>query len=260
MNTDTLDNIRIEDPLDFLDASEKEEYIRERHRAENERLQKIADAEKRASAAARAMPEHERERMKRETDDPSGDSRRRGGRRDAYPEEPEDDGYDDDYEDDDEYEDEYDDEYDDGSKGVIIASCVLGILIVVVILFMLWLRFFMPVPEEPEAEERVREEAQLQEEEAEEEEPEQEEFEEETDSEYVLPEGFEEVHDTVTVTATTLRMRSEPDSEKDNVVGLVPAGTELARIAVNRTTGWSAVTVPEFDFAVYCYNQYLEEE
>ena len=115
MNTDTLENIRIEDPLDFLDASEKEEYIRERHRAENERLQKIADAEKRASAAARAMPEHERARMKRETDDPSGDSRRRGGRRDPYPEEPEDDGYDDDYDDDDDdddYEDEYDDEYD----------------------------------------------------------------------------------------------------------------------------------------------------
>lgn len=258
MNTDTLDNIKIEDPLDFLDASEKEEYIRERHRAENERLQKIADAEKKASAAARAMPDRDRERMKRETDDPFGDSRRRSVRRDDYEDDPEDGDYDDDYDEDDE--DDYDDEYDDGSRGIIIASCVLGILIVVVILFMLWLRFFMPVPEEPEAEERVREEVALQEEEAEEEEPEEDEIEEETDSEYILPEGFEEVHDTVTVTATTLRMRSEPDSDKDNVVGLVPAGTELTRIAVNRTTGWSAVTLPEFDFAVFCYNQYLEEE
>ena len=262
--TDTIEGISIEDPLNFLDASEKEAYIRERHREEAEKERRIEEREHEASAAARALPEEERKKIKRETDDPLGDRpvRRRpdpqpAHDRDARPRyadrrrenvrnwEPEDD----------------EDDEDEGN-GIIIASAILGILIMVVAVFLGWMTFFGSQHEEPEAEERALQEAQKEENEKDTEEEPEEEDESETDEiDYaILPEGFELCNDTV-VTTTQLNIRSAPDSSDDtNIVTAVREGTKLTRVAVSETIGWSAVYVDGHDEILFCSNKYIEEE
>lgn len=264
-NGDTIDNIRIEDPLDFLDASEKEAYIHERRREETEKLKRREEAEKQTAAAARDLSERERARIKRETDDPLGERPARKPRPDPYEEDeqrerrsarkaeparrrppvPDED-------------EEEDDDDEDDSRGLLIASGIMGILIVLVLVFMLWLRFFMPVPEEPEAEERAIQEAQIGEEETETSAQEESAGESEALA-AILAQGFTERADTVTTT-TALNMRSAPDSTQDNKVTTVPEGTALQRVAENSLTGWSAVEVPGYDEILYCSTKYLKTE
>ena len=250
---DTVENIRIEDPLDFLDATEKEAYIRERHREENERLKQVEEEEKKASEAVRALPDEERARIKRDTDDPMRGERVKHAeqprrRRMDYGEE--------------EYEEEEED--DDGSSGILIASGVLAVLIIAVVLFIFWIRFMMPKPAEPEAEERAIQQAVQQEEKQEREDAADEAAPEEEWDEYdlLLPDGYVRTGDVVIVTADRgLNLRSAPDSaSNDNIVIKVARDTKLTRIAENPVQGWSAVILEGLDEMLFCSSAYLKTE
>ena len=140
----------------------------------------------------------------------------------------------------------------------------MAFLIVVVLLFMLWIVFLMPKPEEPEAEERAIQEAQIAEEQKEKEEAAEEEDPEEDvilgeDYSMLLPDGFVIREETVTVTAKSgLKLRTAPDTGSDNVVTIVPYQDTLTRIAEDDVKGWSAVILPEYEGVLFCSSDYVE--
>ncbi len=172
--------IEIEDPYQFLNAEEREEYIRQR--------QKDMQQERRPA----------RERQYQEYDE--------------------------------EYEDEYDEEYDDEEYQdeeesginmnlvVRVGSILTGIIILAIIVGLLKVkvydRYFAPDPDEA-----VQTVAPA------------------------IPAGFTEKNDTVEVSgAELLNLRSVPSSESsDTIVGIVPVGTEMKRIAVSDDGGWALV-------------------
>ena len=277
LHGDTVENIRIEDPLDFLSANEKDEYNAARRRDAEKLTKQTESREKEASSAARAMSERERARLKEATDDPLMDRRPRKTR-DIYEEEDdfydseddedEDEEYDEDDEDYDEDDDEDDEEEedDDGedSHGLLIAAGIMAFLIVVVLLFMLWIVFLMPKPEEPEAEERAIQQAQAAEEQKAKEtkeEPE-EEYEDEDIILLQLPDGFVQTEDTVIVTAESgLNLRSSPDTaSNDNIVIKVAKNTELTRVAEDPVKGWSAVLAPGLEEVLFCSSDFVRTE
>ncbi len=280
LHGDTVENIRIEDPLDFLDATEKDQYNAARRRDAEKLTKQTEQEEKEASSAARAMSERERMKLKEATDDPLMERRPRRSA-DPYEEddaEEADDDYDDDdededddYDEDEDYDDDDEEDDDDGedSHGLLIAAGIMAFLIVIVLLFMLWIVFLMPRPEEPEAEERAIQEAQIQEEAAKErekskavEEDGEDEEEEEIilvkDYRMLLPDGYEDRVDMVEVTAKSgLKLRRAPDTGSDNVETIVPLGESLTRIAEDPVQGWSAVVIPEYDGVLFCSSDYL---
>ena len=160
--------------------------------------------------------------------------------------EPEDEpDYDEEYDADEEYDgdEEYyeeDEEGDDGDASmklvVRIASIITGVVILAFIVMLLKVkvydRYLAPDPDEaPAASVAV-----------------------------AIPAGFVEKNDTVVVTgASTLNIRSVPSSESsETVVGMVPEGDELKRIAVSEDGSWALVEVDGQQ--VYASMKYLKEK
>ena len=224
VSQDTM-NIEIEDPYQFLSADEREEYIRQRQKEQGESAPKAPARE----------PEEDRPRKERRDRDP--EPRRRPPREQYEPEDEPD--YDEEYDGDEEYYEE-DEEGDDGDASmklvVRIASIITGVVILAFIAMLLKVkvydRYLAPDPDEaPAASVAV-----------------------------AIPAGFVEKNDTVVVTgASTLNLRSVPSSaSSEPVVGMVPEGDELKRIAVSEDGSWALVEVDGQQ--VYASMKYLKEK
>ncbi|MCR5669524.1 MAG: hypothetical protein K6G10_00820 [Butyrivibrio sp.] len=218
----TMD-IKIEDPYNFFNEEEREEYFRQR--------QKDLMKEKQREEAPRQSRDDEppiRQHHKAEEEDVRREERR-----------PEPEEYDD-Y--DEEYEDEYDDEYDEEEGGITmelvvrIASVLSGIVILALIAMFakvkIYDRYFAPDPDNAVTEEVVK----------------------------ALPEGYIEKNDTVVVSgASSLNLRTVPDSSDDaTVVDAAAEGTELKRIAVSSDGSWALVEYNGQN--LYAYMKYLVEK
>ncbi len=219
-------NIEIEDPYQFLSAEEREEYILQRRKEQGESAPKEQERDREEE---RPRPEERRKR-------PS-EPRRRPPREQFEPEDDQD--YDEEYDGDEEYYEE-DEEGDDGDATmklvVRIASVITGVVILVFIAMLLKVkvydRYLAPDPDEaPAASVAV-----------------------------AIPAGFVEKNDTVVVTgASTLNIRSVPSSaSSETVVGMVPEGDELKRIAVSEDGSWALVEVDGQQ--VYASMKYLKEK
>ena len=217
-------NIEIEDPYQFLSAEEREEYILQRRKEQGESAPKapVRDPEE-----DRSRPEERRKR-------PS-EPRRRPPREQYEPEDDQD--YDEEYDGDEEYYEEEGDDADASMKLVVrVASIITGVVILVFIAMLLKVkvydRYLAPDPDEaPAASVAV-----------------------------AIPAGFVEKNDTVVVTgASTLNIRSVPSSaSSETVVGMVPEGDELKRIAVSEDGSWALVEVDGQQ--VYASMKYLKEK
>ena len=224
VSQDTM-NIEIEDPYQFLSAEEREEYIRQRQKEQGE------------SAPKEHVRDQEEERPRQERRKANPEPRRRPAREQYEPEDDQD--YDEEYDGDEEYyeEDEDGDDGDATMKLVVrIGSIITGIVILAFIVMALKVkvydRYFAPDPDEAPA----------------------------GNVAVAIPAGFVEKNDTVVVTgASSLNIRSVPSSaSSETVVGMVPEGDELKRMAVSEDGSWALV---EFDGQqVYASMKYLKEK
>ncbi|WP_022764881.1 SH3 domain-containing protein [Butyrivibrio sp. XPD2006] len=237
VSQDTM-NIEIEDPYQFLNAEEREEYILQRRKELGEDVPKEPRKEPEEDRPHKEEPVEERREKRRE---PRQERRqrdpepRRRPSRERYESE-DDPDYDEDYDGDDGYDE------DDAEGGinmnlvVRVASILTGIIILAIVAMALKVkvydRYFAPDPDEAPASVAAP----------------------------AIPAGFIEKNDTVVVTgASTLNIRSVPSSEsKDTVVGLVPEGDELKRIAVSEDGHWALVEVDGQQ--VYASMKYLKEK
>lgn len=200
--------IEIEDPYQFLNADEREEYIRQRQK-DNEEQKRKESARRAAENSAPKKPEPRSDEV-RPRPEPRPAPRRK------Y-EEP-DEEYDEDYDD-----EEYQDEGDEGGVNmnlvVRVGSILTGIVILVVIGMVLKVkvfdRYFAPDPDEATAQQVAM----------------------------AIPAGYTEKNDTVVVSgASSLNLRSVPSTGSDDtIVAKADEGTELKRIAVSDDGSWALV-------------------
>lgn len=237
VSQDTM-NIEIEDPYLFLNAEEREEYILQRRRELGEDAPKEPSKE---PVEDRPFKEHPVEERKEERREHREERRQRDPEpkrrppRERYESEEEPD-YDEEYDGDEDYDD------DDTEGGinmnlvVRVASILTGIVILAIVAMALKVkvydRYFAPDPDEAPVSAAAP----------------------------ALPAGFVEKNDTVVVTgASTLNIRSVPSAEsKETVVGVVPEGDELKRIAVSEDGNWALVEVDGQQ--VYASMKYLKEK
>lgn len=222
-------NIEIEDPYQFLNAQEREEYIRVRQEElESEKHGEVKD--RKDNIQASSTNDYREQKDPDYMDDPES----------GYEED------DSDYDDPDEDED-YDQEYDEeeaeeasdeeqSDKNILIlvraASIITGLVILIVIGMVVKTkvidRYLIPDPDEVQTVVSA------------------------------LPTGFTEKNDTVVVTgASSLNLRSGPDTSS-SVMDIASEGTELKRIAVNEDGSWALV---EYEGQqVYASMKYLKEK
>ena len=222
-------NIEIEDPYQFLNAQEREEYIRVRQEElESEKHGEVKD--RKDNTQASSTNDYREQKDPDYMDDPES----------GYEED------DSDYDDPDEDED-YDQEYDEeeaeeasdeeqSDKNILIlvraASIITGLVILIVIGMVVKTkvidRYLIPDPDEVQTVVSA------------------------------LPTGFTEKNDTVVVTgASSLNLRSGPDTSS-SVMDIASEGTELKRIAVNEDGSWALV---EYEGQqVYASMKYLKEK
>ena len=229
VSQDTVE-IEIEDPFKFLNEEEREEYIRQRQKAEEAEKK----PERRQEAPQkRERPEQRPEELERRPERPV---RRPEPRREELYEE-------DDYPDE-EYDREYGDEdydeeaSDEGGVNMELVVRIASIITGVVILFFVGMfvktrvfdRYLAPDPDEAQT------------------------------TVAALPAGYTEKKCTVVVSgASLLNLRSVPSTESsDSVVAMVPEGDELSQIAVSSDGSWALV---EFE-GQQCYasTKYLKEK
>lgn len=200
--------IEIEDPYQFLNADEREEYIRQRQKDQEEQHRKES-VRRAAEVGAPKKQEPRREEQRREPE-------REVVRRRKY-EEP-DEEYDEEY-DDEEYQDERDQGGVDMNLVVRVGSILTGIVILVVIGMVLKVkvfdRYFAPDPDEASSSVVA----------------------------VAIPAGYTEKNDTVVVSgASSLNLRSVPSTgSDDSIVAKADEGTELKRIAVSDDGSWALV-------------------
>lgn len=206
----TAMDIRIEDPENFFNEAEREEYIQARQ-------------EEKKPTRREEEPEKE---------EPQRKEPRRKELRYEEPEDNDEEDYEEDYD-----EEEYDDEEGDGGVNmdlvVRVASIITGIIILAFIAFAVKVKvldkYFAKDPDEAQT----------------------------VVSQLALPEGFIEKNDTVTVTgASLLNIRSGPSTSSE-VVGMVPEGDVLKRVAVNSDNTWAILEVD--GQPVYASMKYLKE-
>ena len=223
-------NIEIEDPYQFLNEEEREEYILERQK-EMQRQERSEEAED-----VRTEPEQRRER---EPERPRPQRRQRPVQRPEYEEE--------EYEpeEDEEFDQEYDEDAGDeegqekDDRNILLLVRVASVITGLIILFFIGMllktkvfdRYLAPDPDEAPATATVA---------------------------LAIPAGFTEKNDTVVVTgASFLNLRSGPDTGS-TVMGQAAEGTELKRIAVAEDGSWALV---EFEGQqVYAAMKYLKEK
>ena len=224
-DTREISDIKIEDPLNFLTAAEKEAYIRaqdaERMKAKREELSRTQELQQ----LEEERIEREHRRSREEAARRARARKRRAMERRRAEEERE----------------------DKIEKVVRIASIVTGSIILVLLLVIagsLLRNYFSDRAEEnqiaADADGSVVPGAE----------------DGDPDAGAVEVEGFTAMNDTVTTT-TDLRLRSTPDSSVDNnIVAKATRGTELKRTGINETIGWSRV---EYDGrTLYCATKYLQ--
>lgn len=224
-DTREISDIKIEDPLNFLTAAEKEAYIRaqdaERMKARREELSRTQELQQ----LEEERIEREHRRSKEEAARRARARKRRAMERRRAEEERE----------------------DRIEKLVRIASIVTGSLILILLLVIgasLIRNYFVNREEEnqiaADADGSVVPGAE----------------EDGEDGAPVEVEGFTAMNDTVTTT-TDLRLRSTPDSSVDNnIVATATRGTQLKRTGINDTIGWSQV---EYNGqTLYCATRYLQ--
>ncbi len=222
-NTEEID-IQIEDPYNFFNEQEREEYFQERQK---ELMEKTSVNEEEDTSHS----------------EPGSDRESRGHRRPRRKhEESEAETCDEPYDDEEEYGDEEadeDEEQEEASGGfpieafIRISSVITGIVILIFLALFakvkIYDRYFAKDPDEAAAVAQA------------------------------IPAGFIEKNDTVVVTAQSLNLRTVPSSESDStVVTAVAQGTELKRIAVNNEGTWALV---EYNGTqVYASMKYLKEK
>ena len=214
---DTTDiDIQIEDPMNFFNAQEREEFYQERQKEQ-------AQAQKRppVQEPVQPQPQYSQDDYNQLVDNAWNKGQ---NNQQNYPDD-NGQGYEDEYDPD--YDENYDDGYDeeDDSEGgfpielfVRISSIITGIIILaflaIVLKVKVYDRYLAPDPDEEQV----------------------------TVSELALPDGYTEKNDTVVVTAEMLNLRSVDNSgSKDTVMGTVNKGTELKRVAVNADNSWALV-------------------
>lgn len=236
---DTTDiDIQIEDPMNFFNAQEREEFYQERLK-EQEREQAQQRPPMQRPVEQNAQPQYQepvqpqiQPQPQYSQDDYSQLVDNAWNKDQGFNQNlPGNDGrdYEDDYdpEYDEDYEDGYDEGYDeeDDSEGgfpielfVRISSIITGVIILaflaIVLKVKVYDRYLAPDPDEEQV----------------------------TVSELALPSGYTEKNDTVVVTAEMLNLRSvDNSSSKDTIMGTVNKGTELKRVAVNADNSWALV-------------------
>ena len=221
--------IEIEDPYQFLNADEREEYIRQRQKDQEEQQRKES-VRRAAEDSAPKKPEPRREEVSPRSE---REPVREKGRRRQY-EEP-DEEYDEEY-DDEEYQDEDDQGGVDMNLVVRVGSILTGIVILVVIGMVLKVkvfdRYFAPDPDEATSQVVA----------------------------IAIPAGYTEKNDTVVVSgASSLNLRSVPSTgSDDSIVAKADEGTELKRIAVSDDGSWALVDYQGQQ--LYGFMKYLKEK
>ncbi len=226
---DTTDiDIQIEDPMNFFNAEEREEFYQERQKEqEREQAQNRPPIQEAAQQYAQPQPQQPMQSQPQYSQDDYSQSVDNAWNKDLSGNDGRDyeDDYDPDYDED--YEDGYDEGYDEeeDSEGgfpielfVRISSIITGVIILaflaIVLKVKVYDRYLAPDPDEEQV----------------------------TISELALPSGYTEKNDTVVVTAEMLNLRSvDNSSSKDTVMGTVNKGTELKRVAVNADNSWALV-------------------
>ena len=229
VSQDTVE-IEIEDPFKFLNEEEREEYIRQRQKAE--------EPEEKPKPRQEAPQRKERPEQRPEQQE------RRPQRQDRRPEPRREDFYEEDDYPDEEYDEEYGEEdYDDeaeeeGGVNMELVVRIASIITGVVILFFVGMfiktkvfdRYLAPDPDEVQT------------------------------AVAALPAGYTEKKCTVIVTgASLLNLRSVPSTESsDSVIAMVPEGDELSQIAVSSDGSWALI---EYE-GQQCYasTKYLKEK
>ncbi len=224
VGSDTDVDIQIEDPYNFFNQEEREEYFRERQKELNEKTV----PEKKAEDIPHERPHEE----------PNARNHAKRPDRNASEKEPKD--YDRQREDSEDYDDYREESEDEESEGrfpmelfVRVSSIITGVIILAFIAMILKVkvfdRYFIPNPDEEETVATV----------------------------VALPTGYTEKDDTVVVTAQMLNLRTVDSSESDStVITSVPKGTELKRVAVNSEGTWALIDYN--GSRVYASMKYLE--
>lgn len=242
---DTTDiDIQIEDPYNFFNEQEREEYFQERQKELSKEKEKAAPEHdpvrpKRDETAEDTAVEDirvEKPKVKKAAEEIEEPVRRRTHHREKPP-------VDEDY--DEEFDEEYDEQedIDEGNAEeeggfpiellIRISSIITGILILaflaIVAKVKIYDRYFAPDPDEVQT------------------------------VQVALPAGYSDKNDTVVVTAEKLNLRTVDNSQSDStIVTSVPKGTELNRVAVNLEGTWALV-----DYngqRVYASMKYLTEK
>ncbi|MBQ9590846.1 MAG: SH3 domain-containing protein [Butyrivibrio sp.] len=256
-------DIEIEDPYDFFNEQEREEYFKERQKEQSENRQHQTEVEKEQLEGILRKGDEEKPEGRQRRKDPEeleGRQRRKDAekpesrqyrtdteknnpdirchrakneKKDFYDDCDDNEDIDEEYED---YEEDYEEEEEKGGfpielfvrissiiSGIIILSCIA-----IVVKVKIFDKYFALDPDE------------------------------ETVVVSAIPAGFTEKNDTVTVTAENLNLRSSPSSEsKDTIVTAVSKGTQLKRVAVSSDGSWALV---EYEGnQLYASMKYLSE-
>ncbi len=230
-------NIEIEDPYQFLNAEEREEYILQRQKEMQEAEHRQEETPVRREEA---RPERAERREEREPERPRPRRHERPAEREEYPEDEDyDPEFDEEYGEDRGADEGYDEEDEPEDKTMLLVVRIASIITGIVILFFIGMvlktkvfdRYLAPDPDEAPATATVA---------------------------LAIPAGFTEKNDTVVVAgASSLNLRSGPDTSS-TVMGQAAEGTELKRIAVGDDGHWALV---EFEGQqVYASMKYLKEK
>ncbi len=230
--------IQIEDPFQFLNEQEREEYLLRRQKEQQKGLhgeepirQERRDPELEPSREHEPARRESSESGRREQSEPARRDQPEPARRNEEPHRASRDERDNDYDED------YDEGYDDDEaaeeaaqrkdarirRAVRIASVMTGILILafvgVFLKIKVYDRYFAPDPDE------------------------------QVTVTVAIPEGYTQTNDTVVVTgANSLNIRSGPGTSSEKI-GMVAEGTPLKRIAVSNDGSWAFI---EYE-GQYCY-------
>ncbi len=205
--TTEINNIEIVDPYNFFNEEEREEYFRERQKADESVKEKAEEKVREPKPVDEEKPERHEEPERQQ------ELLREDSEEDIEDEDYEDEEYDEDYEEEDEDENESS-SFITPELLVRIASIITGIFILVMIAFVVKEKIYDKYFNDPD----------------------------EQQTEVVaLPEGYTATNDTVTVT-TDLNLRSVPSTEsKESIKEVAPKGTVLNRIAVSSDGSWALV-------------------
>jgi hypothetical protein len=215
-------DIQIEDPYNFFNEQEREEYFQERQKELEREKEAVQEKEEPVPEPVEPAPEA------KEVVEEEPIRRRRPRTEERYEEE--------DYSDDD-YDEEEEDEESEGGFPIEllirISSIITGILILAILAIAfkvkIYDRYLAPDPDQAQT-------VQL-----------------------ALPTGYTEKNDTVVVTAEKLNLRTVDNSQSDaTIVTSVPKGTELSRVAVNEAGTWALVDYN--GTRVYASMKYLSEK